>query len=106
MKADGITPPMPPNPLPQITGWLIEIGLSEAAGMGVVPLTWREIEAWTAQTGVELTPWQSRLIRRLSADYIGESRRAELETCPAPWRAPVTQQQVATEVDRLRMVLG
>lgn len=106
LKIEGVLPPMPPNPLPQLLTWLVEMGISEAAGMGAVPLSWREINAWCARTGVDLTPWQGRTIRQLSAEYLAESRRAESDTCPPPWRAPISRHQVETEVSRLQMVLG
>lgn len=99
-------PPMPPNPAPHITERLMEIGLAEAAGMGTVPVSWREIEAWQRLTGTVLPPWEARLIRRLSAEYIAENRAAEDESRPAPWRAPVTVREVDTEESRLRSVLG
>lgn len=106
MKKDGLTPPMPPNPAPHILSRLIEIGLTEANGMGASPLSWREIRAWQEATGVELPPWEARLIRHLSTAYLSESRRAESENCPPPWRAEVTQREREIEQARLEMVLG
>lgn len=106
LKRDGITPPMPPNPAPHIIERLIEIGLSEAAGMGAVPVSWITIEAWQRVTGTTIAAWEARLIRRLSTDYLTMSRKAESETCPPPWRAPVTEREIETEVQRLEMVLG
>lgn len=106
MKKNGVTPPMPPNPAPHIVNRLIEMGLSEANGMGASPLSWREIMAWQTATGVDLPPWEARLIRTLSVAYLAESRNAESENCPPPWRAPVTRREMDTEEARLRMVLG
>lgn len=106
LKRQKITPVMPPNPAPHLIDRLIEIGLTEAAGMGAVPLSWREINAWCDRTGVDLQPWEARLIRTLSSIYLAEGRRAESETCPPPWRAPVTARERETEEARLRMVLG
>lgn len=106
LKRDRVTPAMPPNPLPHMITRLLEIGLSEAAGMGVGPISWLTIDAWQRLTGVELAPWESRLLRSLSVAYVAEGRRAESETCPPPWRAPVTQHERDAEEKRLRMVLG
>jgi hypothetical protein len=106
LKKSGVTPPMPPNPAPHIIDRLIEVGLSEAAGMGAVPLSWREIDAWQRNTGTDLPPWEARLLRRLSSDYLAMSRKAEDENCPPPWNAPVTDRERDSEVARLRMVLG
>ncbi len=106
MKRDGVPISMPPNPMPHLIDRLIEIGLTEAAGMGVVPLSWREIEAWQHNVHVALAPWEARLIRKLSVEYVAEGRRAESENCPPPWRAEVTAREREVEEARLRMVLG
>lgn len=105
-KRDKITPPMPPNPAPHIISRLVEIGLTEAAGMGSVPLTWLTINQWQIAVNVRLPPWEARLIRALSVEYLAEGRRAESENCPPPWRAPVTQRERDTELARLELVLG
>lgn len=106
MKKDGLTPQMPPNPMPHIIERLVEMGLTEAAGMGAGPLGWLTIDAWQRVTGVPLSLWEARLIRKLSSEYLAESRRAESENCPAPWRAEVTQREREIEQARLEMVLG
>jgi hypothetical protein len=106
MKAEGVTPAMPPNPAPQIIARLIEIGLTGSNGMGPVPLSWSELLAWQQITGVELPSWEARLLRQLSLAYIAEGRRAEHETCPPPWRGEVTQREREVEEAKLRAVLG
>lgn len=106
LKRKKIDPQMPPNPAPHIITWLIEIGLSEAAGMGAAPLSSREIAAWQDNTCIRLEPWVARLLRKLSAAYLAEGRRAEAETCPPPWRAPVTQRELEVAEAELRNVLG
>jgi hypothetical protein len=97
---------MPPNPMPHVIGRLIEIGLVGSTGMGSAPLTWLEIDAWQRLSGVQLGPWEARLIRALSTAYIAEGRKAESENCPPPWRAEVTQRELDVAEQRLRMVLG
>ena len=106
LKRDRVPVVMPPNPAPAIINRLMEMGLSEAAGMGLAPLSWREIDAWCNRTGVDLPPWEARLIRQLSVEYLAESRRAESENCPPPWRAEVTEREKEVELARLEMVLG
>lgn len=107
LRRQGIkSPPMPDNPAPKITDWLVEMGLTEAAGMSAVPLSWREINAWCDRTCVDLLPWEARLIRRLSSDYLAESRKAESETCPAPWLAPASDVTIAAEMHLLDSILG
>lgn len=105
-KRDGIEPQMPPNPAPYLIDRLLEIGLTEAAGMGAGPVSWLQIDAWSRLTGVALAPWEARLLRRLSSDYLSESRRAEDVHAAPPWRAPVTAEQIEAEERRLMAVLG
>lgn len=107
MRRTGIkAPPMPDNPAPHITDRLVEMGLTQAAGMTAVPLSWQEINAWCDRTSIDLPPWEARLIRRLSGDYLAESRAAEAETCPPPWRAPASEASIAAELQVLDAVLG
>ncbi len=106
MKAQRITPPMPPNPIPHIIARWIEIGMTQGGGMAPAALPWTEIVGWQAATGIVLGTWEARMIRGLSVAYIAEGRRAEEETCPPPWKPPVTERERATEEDRLRMLLG
>jgi len=106
MKKDGITPTMPPNPAPHLIARLTEIGITESGGMGPAPLSWREIEAWQRLTNVHIAPWEARLMRRLSLDYLTESRKAESENCPSPCRTEVTQREREVEEAKLRLVLG
>ena len=107
MRANGIRNPlMPPNPLPHIIDRLLEVGLSEPAGMGIGPVTWLTIDAWRRQTGADLPPWEARLIRRLSIEYVAEQRRAESENCPPPCRWEVTEAEKKAEMAGLALIFG
>ncbi len=46
---------------------------------------WRDLTAWQEVMGIELEPWEARLIRRLSSEYISQYHEAEKPDCPAPW---------------------
>lgn len=105
-RADRVAPAMPPNPAPHIITRLVEIGLSEAADMGAVPLSWGTINEWQRATGVCLAPWEARLLRRLSTEYLAEGRRAESENCPSPWRAPVSQAERDADEARVLEMFG
>jgi len=85
MEADGIEPIFPPNPAPHLIRYLMEMGPVEPGGMDAAPVSWTTMRHWQEQTGIELPPWQARLIRRLSADYLDQSRKAREPDCPAPW---------------------
>lgn len=80
--------------------------MTEAGAMAPVPLRWGDIVDWQAATGISLGTWEVRTIRAMSVAYIAEGRRAEEETCPPPWHAPVTIRERETEESRLRMLLG
>jgi hypothetical protein len=106
LKQQGVTPPMPPNSAPHIINRLVDIGLTGSNGMEMIPLPQSEIAAWQTNSCVRLAPWEAKLIRRLSTEYVSERGRAESETCPPPWRAPITNREIETEEARLRAVLG
>ena len=106
IKRDKLTPQMPPLPAPHFIDRLIEIGLTEAAGMGAGPLSWATIAGWQQVTGIALEPWEARLYRKLSLEYLAEGRRAESENCPPPWRATITQAERDVEQRRLEQLLG
>ena len=77
-----------------LLGYLWEVGPTLVAGMGAGPITHQELCAWQANSGVRLQPWEARILRRLSIDYLAEMSRAERADCPAPW------QEVEVVVDR------
>lgn len=106
MRRDKITPQMPPNPAPHIIARLIEMGITQSNGMGASPISWSEITAWCERTCINLPPWESRLMRTLSEEYLAELHRAEAEHCPAPWRGQVTQHERDISEARLDALLG
>lgn len=106
MKADKIVPRMPDNPAPHFINRLIEIGLTETTGFGAAPLAWSSIVAWQEAVCISLQPWEARLIRKLSVEYLAETRRAEEAGCPAPFQTERSQRELEVEDERLRMVLG
>lgn len=105
MKADGITPVFPPHPAPHLVDYLMEIGPVEPAGMDNGPIGWSTMRHWQDQTGVTLEPWQARLIRQLSIEYLGEMRRAREPDCPAPWGGMTADRRAAVEA-KLRAAFG
>jgi hypothetical protein len=100
MEEAGLVPPFPPLPPalfenpglpighPVLVQWLIEIGPTEQAGMGSSAISWRTLEAWQAFTGIRLEPWQGRLLRRLSGDWLVEADKATKPDWPEPWVDP------------------
>ena len=96
MVSEGIEPPTPPCDGLHLVEYLMEIGPIVPAGMGAGPVGWRDIADWQTCTGIPLEPWQARLIKRLSSDYLSMSREAEKSDCPAPW---LTDQEIDANRD-------
>lgn len=85
-KDDEYQPEMPKlGEAGYIVGYLYEIGPVMSAGMGPGPLTHTEMRAWQRNTGIRLQPWEARLLRRLSMDYLAESNRSTTRGCKPPW---------------------
>lgn len=85
----------------------MEIGPVDMFGGERAPLSWQSIRAWEASMQKKLRPWEARLLRRLSGDYLAESRAAEDEHRTAPWEPMVrTQHDYDAEERRLRDLLG
>ena len=81
---------MPPQPAPHLVGYLMEVGPTELTGMDRAPISWATLDCWCRMTGAIIAPWEARLLRRLSSDFLGESKRAEKPDCPPPWHSPGT----------------
>ena len=76
---------MPPCEAYYLIAYLFEIGPSMVNGMGESPISQGEIESFQFNTGIELTAWEARNLRRLSMEYISASYKAKKPDCPSPW---------------------
>jgi hypothetical protein len=76
---------MPPITAPHLFERLMEIGPTDTAGMDREPLRPATIAAWADGLGIEVAPWEVRLLRRLSAEYLAMAREAAEVDCPSPW---------------------
>lgn len=106
LEAQGAEIDGPPNPAPEIIAWLFEAGPAGHAGMGATALSWAEITEWQRNSGVRLMPWQARLLRRLSRDYVAQASKAEEPDCPAPWSRDPTPAESETHEQMLRFMMG
>jgi hypothetical protein len=93
-----------PIPLPEINvdyilAYLWEVGPTISGGMGEAPLSHAELLAWQTNVGIDLQPWESRMLRRLSVDYLVESQNATEPDCPAPFGAITRRIIVAKKLD-------
>jgi hypothetical protein len=85
-KGEDHQPEMPQVDAAYLISYLWEVGPTMAAGGYAGPVTHEELMAWMELTGIELQPWEVRFIRRLSGEYLVESRRAEKADCHEPLR--------------------
>lgn len=110
--AEGSDEDVPPQEVPQETQeipypelpkgaeYLVSLlhsaGTATQTGMGLIPLSWQEIQAWVVCSGLEdsVTPWELGVVRRLSEAYSSEYAQAQ-----AP-RRPMPYQPVVEEIDR------
>lgn len=85
MKSASAAIHLPPNPAPYLTDWWQEIGPVSGGGMGEAPIGWQDIAAWERLTGIELEPWEARVIRRMSGAWLNERESARKPGCPPPY---------------------
>ena len=91
MRESGIEPALPIIPAPCFVGWLMDAGPTEVVGAsmdGAVrqTLSWGAIAQWEEGSGISLAPWQKRLLRQLSGDWLAAADRAKKVDCPPPWQ--------------------
>ena len=77
-----------------------------AGGMGGVPITHGEIQAWQANTGHELNTWQAETLRRLSVEYAAEADAARSPSRLAPFAATVDSAGRAIVAATMRAQFG
>lgn len=101
---DGIVPKMPDSgPAMHLVDYLWQIGPTLPAGMGDGPITQGEMKAWQDNTGIELTAWEAKTLRRLSIEHLNESHRATDRNCPPPfgtlYRNPKLDKKIDAALD-------
>lgn len=74
--------------------WLFDIGVSMHTGMGSVPISWQEIESWGKD--MDLSPWEKKMLRDLSTEYVSYSQKASEPDCPQPFFRYISEEQRKT----------
>lgn len=107
MQRDGMEPQLPELQAGgHLVGYLFEAGPTSPAGMGSAPLAWAELQAWQAQVGIELESWEVRTLRRLSGDFVAESRRAEAPDAASPLAVQTTERNRSSVARRVALEFG
>lgn len=85
LEARGIDIGMPPVDAPYLIGYLWDVGPTKSSGMGASPIEQPDIESFQRNMGIELQPWEVRVLIRMSREYVSESSKATRSDYPAPW---------------------
>lgn len=93
----------PPCDASYLLGYFFDVGPVEQSGMGPLPLSHQEIEAWQRNTGIELTSWEAAMIHKLSREYLAMSHDAVSPMCPPPWTSGEVE-EAKREVDVAKRV--
>lgn len=103
-EAGDDIPPLPDNPAPYLTAWLFEIGPTS----GDAALGWLDLQAWERISGVELLPFEAKILRRLSVEYANERFLARDDARPMPYN--LAQEEIEARRDavdaKLRKMFG
>ena len=91
--------------LSYIVNMLFEAGPTSAGAQAAIPLTWVDLQAWQGGIGVSLPPWLLRLLRRLSADYVSESYKAQADDAPPPWNVDTPEVLRASVAKHIKNIL-
>jgi hypothetical protein len=75
---------------------LQEAGTMSTTGMGVVPLSWQEIDAWLRVTDFRPALWERLMVRELSEVYVNEFMQASDRNRPQPY----VHQEEPEEINR------
>jgi hypothetical protein len=87
LEDEGIEPEMPQLEWGEyLIQYLFEFGPTVLTGMGSGPVSPPHIESWQRQLGLSLSPWEVRLLLRLSGEYAGESAAASKPDRPPPFK--------------------
>jgi hypothetical protein len=90
LKVAGKEPEVPPVTASYLVAYLFEVGPTFPGAMGSVGLPWREIESWQRQIGIDLQPWEARLIRHASIEYANQAALSTKADCASPLKIVVT----------------
>lgn len=85
MRLVGIEPKFPRCILYYLIEYLSEMGPCNESGMGLTPLTHLEMRAWQQNSGIDLTPWEVRALRRASVAFRNQTHKARDRNAPPPF---------------------
>ncbi|MCR4297509.1 MAG: hypothetical protein NUV75_01965 [Gallionella sp.] len=99
MKDETYHPDMPPCDAEYLLAYLWDCGPAVSAGMGDVPLRSEHLIAWQEETGIPLQPWEAKMLRSLSREYLAQAQKSEKPDCPPPYGFAERRALVAAKID-------
>jgi hypothetical protein len=70
--------------------------------MGLVPLSWQEIESWQRLNNIEFMPWELKVLKAASAAYAHQASISSKADCPPPNKpVEVDQMKLAKHIKNL-----
>lgn len=107
LRAQDAQPDIPAAGLgAYLMGHLFDAGPVVSTGQGAAALNWRDLAAWQSGTGIELQPWEARIVRALSQAYLNSAIAANNPDCPAPYAEAPKPDQRAHVANTLRSIFG
>lgn len=107
LRAQDAQPDIPAaGPGAYLVGYLFDAGPLVSTGQGSAALSWRDMEAWQSGTGIELQPWEARIVRALSHTYLSSAIAAKNPDCPAPYAEAPAPDQRERISNALRSIFG
>ena len=79
------------GPAQYLANYWFELGLVGNGAMVPVAISATELLAWQQGSGVELTPWEFRVLREMSRAYIASMNAAENPECQPPYGKQVDE---------------
>ena len=77
-KQPGLIPPPFPDILNYIWSWYNELaGARGSGGFGPLPIAFAEIYAWSRLMGIDISPWEVVLIRKIDVKFVGALQKKD-----------------------------
>jgi hypothetical protein len=107
LRAQDAQPDIPPAGLgAYLLEHLFDAGPIVNTAQGSAALGWQDLQAWQHGTGIELQPWEARIVRALSHAYLGSAVAARAPDCPAPYTEAPTPDQRTHVANTLRSIFS
>lgn len=98
-RARGKAVEYPELSTPYLADYFLEVGPTRSSGMGLLPLDWQELQAWSIMTCTELSYWEAQALIEASGHYLAALNQSEKPDCPPFWQAtPLPPADVALKV--------